>query len=170
MRASPASLRDASRPRNRQPTQRDTRHAGPRPISRSKIATRFERDLCELLRIPSVSADSAHRADVRRAAEWVADQFRGLKLDGRTGRDRRPSDRLRRVAPGPRRADGAGLRPLRRAAARSAWTSGFRRRSSRRSATATSTPAARPTTRGRCSRTSRAPRPGSRPRASCRCN
>ena len=42
--------------------------------------TGFERDLCDLLRIPSISADSAHRGDVRRAAEWVANQFRGLKL------------------------------------------------------------------------------------------
>jgi acetylornithine deacetylase/succinyl-diaminopimelate desuccinylase-like protein len=41
---------------------------------------RFEAELGELLRIPSVSADSAHRADVRRAAEWVAEQFRQLKL------------------------------------------------------------------------------------------
>ena len=41
---------------------------------------RFESDLCQLLRIESVSADSAHRADVRRAAEWVAGQFRGLKF------------------------------------------------------------------------------------------
>ncbi len=40
----------------------------------------FERDLFELLRIPSVSADSANRADVRRASEWVADQFRRLKF------------------------------------------------------------------------------------------
>lgn len=40
----------------------------------------FERDLCELLRIPSVSANSANRGDVRRAAEWVAGQFRNLKL------------------------------------------------------------------------------------------
>jgi acetylornithine deacetylase/succinyl-diaminopimelate desuccinylase-like protein len=38
----------------------------------------FEEDLCELLRIPSVSADSRHKPDVRRAAEWVAGQFRGL--------------------------------------------------------------------------------------------
>jgi acetylornithine deacetylase/succinyl-diaminopimelate desuccinylase-like protein len=45
-----------------------------------KNRDRFERDLCELLRIPSVSADSERRADVRRAAQWVADQFRGLKL------------------------------------------------------------------------------------------
>jgi acetylornithine deacetylase/succinyl-diaminopimelate desuccinylase-like protein len=43
-------------------------------------ASRFESELCELLRIPSVSAASVHRADVRRAAEWVADQFRRLKL------------------------------------------------------------------------------------------
>jgi acetylornithine deacetylase/succinyl-diaminopimelate desuccinylase-like protein len=43
----------------------------------------FERDLCELLRIPSVSADSRHRDDVRRAANWVAHQFQrmGLKTD-----------------------------------------------------------------------------------------
>src|SRR5690348_8023225 len=40
----------------------------------------FENDLCELLRIPSVSADTTRRPDVRRAAEWVAKQFRNLKL------------------------------------------------------------------------------------------
>ena len=40
----------------------------------------FERDLFELLRIPSVSADSANRADVRRSSEWVANQFRRLKF------------------------------------------------------------------------------------------
>ncbi|MGE0756104.1 MAG: dipeptidase [Pirellulaceae bacterium] len=43
--------------------------------------TRFEDELCELLRIPSVSADSRHRGDVKQAAEWVANQFRGLGLD-----------------------------------------------------------------------------------------
>ncbi len=42
---------------------------------------RFESELCDLLRIASISADSAHRGDVRRAAQWVADQFRALKLD-----------------------------------------------------------------------------------------
>lgn len=40
----------------------------------------FQNDLCELLRIPSVSADSAYRTDVRRAADWVADQFRAMKF------------------------------------------------------------------------------------------
>ena len=40
----------------------------------------FEEDLCQLLRIPSVSAGREHRDDVRRAAEWVADQFRRLRF------------------------------------------------------------------------------------------
>ena len=43
-------------------------------------AARFEEELCEFLRIPSVSADPSHRDDMRRAAEWVADQFRRLHL------------------------------------------------------------------------------------------
>jgi succinyl-diaminopimelate desuccinylase len=41
---------------------------------------RYEQELCQLLRIPSVSADSAHRPDVAKAAQWVAEQFRGMKL------------------------------------------------------------------------------------------
>src|SRR5262249_46283469 len=40
----------------------------------------FVDDLSELLRIPSVSADSHHNADTRRAADWVAAQFRDLNL------------------------------------------------------------------------------------------
>jgi succinyl-diaminopimelate desuccinylase len=38
----------------------------------------FEEDLFELLRIPSVSADSRHAEDMARAGQWVADHF--LKL------------------------------------------------------------------------------------------
>jgi len=41
-------------------------------------APQFEEELCELLRIPSVSADSRHRGDVRRAAEWVRDRLTAL--------------------------------------------------------------------------------------------
>jgi len=41
-------------------------------------AERFERDLCEFLRIPSVSGDPARREDVSRAADWVAEEFRRL--------------------------------------------------------------------------------------------
>jgi len=33
-------------------------------------------ELAELIAIPSISADDAHRADVRRAAEWVCDRIR----------------------------------------------------------------------------------------------
>ena len=43
-------------------------------------ADRFEEELCQLLRIPSVSADPRHRDDVRRAADWVADQFLQLEF------------------------------------------------------------------------------------------
>src|SRR6478672_11821481 len=40
----------------------------------------FEDDLSALLRIPSISADKERHGDVRRAAEWVAGQFRGMGL------------------------------------------------------------------------------------------
>jgi succinyl-diaminopimelate desuccinylase len=46
----------------------------------STQTAQFEADLFELLRIPSVSADSRHQGDVSRAAEWVAGQFRSLGL------------------------------------------------------------------------------------------
>jgi succinyl-diaminopimelate desuccinylase len=52
---------------------------------------RFEDELCEWLRIPSVSADGRHRADVVRASEWVAEQFRRLNLTTRViSTDRHP--------------------------------------------------------------------------------
>ena len=37
---------------------------------------RYLRDLTEFIAIPSVSTDPAHAADVRRAAEWVAERLR----------------------------------------------------------------------------------------------
>ena len=43
-------------------------------------AEQFEDELCQFLRIPSVSADPNRRDDVRRAADWVADQFRQLQF------------------------------------------------------------------------------------------
>jgi len=43
-------------------------------------ASQFEEDLCELLRIPSVSADPARRPDMERAAAWIADHFRAIGL------------------------------------------------------------------------------------------
>jgi len=44
-------------------------------------AERFLAELFEFLRIPSLSGDPAHAADVRRAAEWLAEHMRGLGLD-----------------------------------------------------------------------------------------
>src|SRR3954463_1771584 len=44
-------------------------------------AARFEDELCDLLRIPSVSADSKHKADVRKAGHWVLRQFESLGLN-----------------------------------------------------------------------------------------
>ena len=40
----------------------------------------FEDELAELLRIPSVSADSRKRGEVRRAAEWMLSQFQRVGL------------------------------------------------------------------------------------------
>ncbi|HUG68346.1 MAG TPA: dipeptidase [Pirellulaceae bacterium] len=40
----------------------------------------FEDDLCDLLRIPSVSADSRHRDDIQQAARWVFGQFESLGI------------------------------------------------------------------------------------------
>lgn len=40
----------------------------------------FVTELCDWLRIPSISADSAHAADVARAASWLADNFRNLGM------------------------------------------------------------------------------------------
>jgi acetylornithine deacetylase/succinyl-diaminopimelate desuccinylase-like protein len=40
-----------------------------------------EETLCEVLRIPSISADPEHGGDVRGAAEWVARQFREMGLE-----------------------------------------------------------------------------------------
>ena len=42
---------------------------------------RFAEELCELLRIPSVSTDSRHAQDVRSAAKWVAKQFTALEFE-----------------------------------------------------------------------------------------
>ena len=35
----------------------------------------------ELLRIPSIGTDPAHRGDIRRAAEWLVEQLRTLGFD-----------------------------------------------------------------------------------------
>ena len=83
--------------------------------------SRARDELFDLLRIPSVSARSEHNADTARAAEWVADSLRKIGLDAADPSDQGTSDRRRRMAQrARRRADGARLRPLRRAARRAA--------------------------------------------------
>src|SRR4029077_14005418 len=42
---------------------------------------RHLQELCEFLRIPSVSAKSEHRPDIERAARWVAEKLRAAGLD-----------------------------------------------------------------------------------------
>ena len=42
---------------------------------------RFKNELIELLRIPSISIEPAHKADVDRAAEWVANKLRSMGID-----------------------------------------------------------------------------------------
>ncbi len=42
---------------------------------------RFESELAEFLRIPSVSTDGEHAADVRRAADWLAESIRSAGFD-----------------------------------------------------------------------------------------
>ncbi|HEY2762166.1 MAG TPA: dipeptidase [Pirellulales bacterium] len=46
----------------------------------TKNSQRFEEELCDLLRIPSVSAESKHQRDVRKAGNWVLKQFESLGL------------------------------------------------------------------------------------------
>jgi len=41
---------------------------------------RYEEELCELLRIESISADSQYRDQVKQAAVWVAGQFESMKF------------------------------------------------------------------------------------------
>ena len=87
--------------------------------------TRFESELSDLLRIPSISTLPEHRDDTRRAAHWLAEYLRSLDLPvvdlietaGYPQRRRQPV-RLRRVARRPRPADPSRLRPLRRPARR----------------------------------------------------
>ena len=47
----------------------------------SEHRSQFEDDLCQVLRILSISTDSKHVADVRRAGEWVADQLGDLGFE-----------------------------------------------------------------------------------------
>ncbi|MGE0534907.1 MAG: dipeptidase [Pirellulales bacterium] len=64
----------------------ETKSAGPQAAQTycDAHASRFEDELCELLRIESVSADSTRRDEVRKAAAWIASQFQKLGLQTET--------------------------------------------------------------------------------------
>ena len=42
---------------------------------------RFQNELFELLRIPSISHDSAYKADINKAATWIADKLRSIGMN-----------------------------------------------------------------------------------------
>src|SRR3990172_2494 len=52
----------------------------PRQYSRSH-AEKFRKELFEMLRIPSISADPNYAGEIRRMAEWLASHLGGLGLD-----------------------------------------------------------------------------------------
>lgn len=43
--------------------------------------SRFQNELIELLRIPSISHDPAHKADIDKAARWLADKLRAMGVN-----------------------------------------------------------------------------------------
>jgi len=58
--------------------------AGTTPLAFARTHLQeFERDLCEWLRIPSISMLPAYRSDVERAARWVVDHLRAIGMDSR---------------------------------------------------------------------------------------
>jgi acetylornithine deacetylase/succinyl-diaminopimelate desuccinylase-like protein len=42
---------------------------------------RFQNELIEFLRIPSISHDPAHKADIDKAARWLADKLRAMGVN-----------------------------------------------------------------------------------------
>ena len=86
---------------------------------------RYLEELKALLAIPSISALPEHAGDVKRCAEWCADEMRRIGLQNvQAHRHARQPGRLRRLAGRAGRADDPLLRPLRRAAGRSAGAVG----------------------------------------------
>ena len=77
-------------------------------------------ELCDWLRIPSISSGGGDPADLQRAADWACERITAAGGSAEVSRLRQPAVHRRAArAPG-RRAHGADLRPLRRAVAGSA--------------------------------------------------
>ncbi len=117
---------------------------------------RYLTELKDYLAIPSISALPQHASDVRRCAEWTADELRRVGLQNvKPDRDAWQSGGLRGLA----WRGGCSNHPfLRRTTTCSLWTrstSGKRHHSRRQFATVKSTRVAQRTTKGRFSCTSR---------------
>ena len=109
---------------------------------------RFLSELKDLLRIPSISTLEEHKSDVQKAAEFVANELRRIGMENveiipTKGHPLMYADWLH--APG--KPDRAVLRALTMCSRPIRWMSGCLRRLSPPSATTTSTPAARSTTK-----------------------
>ena len=117
---------------------------------------RFLDELKSFIRIPSISTLPEHRGDIDRAASFVADSLRAAGMEHvEIIPTAKASPGLCRLAARSGQTDGPVLWPLRRPAGRSAGAVEDARLSSPRFATATSTGAARPTTKARCTCISR---------------
>jgi acetylornithine deacetylase/succinyl-diaminopimelate desuccinylase-like protein len=77
---------------------------------------RYVDELKEYLAIPSISALPEHAADVKRAADWSAEEMRRIGMQNVRLIDTPGSRRLRRLAGSRGGADDPVLRALRRAA------------------------------------------------------
>ncbi len=97
-------------------------------------------ELFEFLRIPSVSAQSDHKPDIERAAKWVANRLGAAGLENV---EIVPTKMHPLVYAEFSTGTMTSSRPSR-------WTCGLRPHSSRQSAAETSTAAAQPTTKARC--------------------
>ena len=74
----------------------------------------YVEELCDFLRIPSISSLSEHADDVRRAGEWVAERLQKAGTEAvEVMPTERPSCGLRPVAACTRQADGFDIRSLR---------------------------------------------------------
>ena len=152
--------------RNRQPLR------GRPPMDTGLVTREQDRLLGELftfLRIPSISTLPANAGDCRRAADWLHGRVHAARVLQASSCSRgRASDGVGREPAGPGQADGAGATATTTSSRPIRSTSGCPRRSSRPSATATSTPAAPSTTRARSSALLKAYRGGARRRTASR--
>ena len=112
----------------------------------------FLEGLKAFLRIPSISTLSEHKPDIRRAAEFARDRTDGGRNDHGRGVHRRrwQSAGVRGMARRAGKADACSSTGITMCSRPIRWTSGSRRRLSRRFAVTTSSRAGRAMTKARC--------------------